>query len=134
MKRIVAPLLTLLFLAGVGYTFYFLWKRSQKPTTQFTTESAQTVDIVQKTVATGAIVPRQEVEIKPRVSGVIETLFVEPGKAIKRGDSIAKIQIVPDMLSLSQGEQRVQSAEISVQNAQMTFDRNKPLLDKGVIM
>jgi HlyD family secretion protein len=133
MKRIVAPLLTLLFLAGVGYTFYFLWKRSQKPTTQFTTESAQTVDIVQKTVATGAIVPRQEVEIKPRVSGVIETLFVEPGKAIKRGDSIAKIQIVPDAASLQRAQAEVQSARIAADNAKRELDRNQQLFAQGVI-
>jgi HlyD family secretion protein len=67
------------------------------------------------------------------VSGIIRELYVEAGDHIKKGDALAKIQIVPDMLSLSQAEQRVSGANIGVQNAQMNFDRNKPLADKGVI-
>ncbi|MBL7945430.1 MAG: efflux RND transporter periplasmic adaptor subunit, partial [Flavobacteriales bacterium] len=71
--------------------------------------------------------------IKPVVSGIILELYVEAGQQVKKGDQLAKIQIVPDMLSLSQAEQRVRSADINLQNAQMTFDRNKPLADRGVI-
>jgi len=115
------------------WTLWFLYQKSVEVPAEFKVEKPRKHELVKKTVANGSIVPRKEILIKPVVSGIIRELYIEAGQQVKKGDQLAKIQIVPDMLSLSQGEQRVQSAEISVQNAQMTFDRNKPLLDKGVI-
>jgi HlyD family secretion protein len=133
MKRIFAIILILVFLALVGLTFRFLWKQSQVPPTTFTTELATTGDIIQKTVATGSIVPRQEVEIKPRVSGVIEQLFVEPGKLVKQGDQIAKIQIIPDAAGLNRAQSEVRSAQIAADNAARELARNQDLFAQGVI-
>ncbi len=100
---------------------------------EFKTEKPTKNNIIKKTVANGKIVPRKEILIKPVVSGIIRELYVEAGDIVKKDQALAKIQIVPDMLSLSNSENRVKNAEIAVQNAQMNFDRNKPLLDKGVI-
>ena len=99
----------------------------------FETAKATTADIVKKTVATGTIAPKKEVAIKPRVSGIIEKVFVEEGEMIKSGDAIAKVKIVPDMVSLNNATNRVQMAELAAQDAQVNFDRLKTLLDKGVI-
>ena len=121
---------------GVGlflWTLWFLYQKSAEKPVEFTVEKPRKHELVRKTVANGSIVPRKEVLIKPVVSGIILELYVEAGQQVKKGDQLAKIQIVPDMLSLSQAEQRVRSAEINLQNAQMTFDRNKPLADRGVI-
>src|SRR5688572_9932493 len=100
MKRLFPFVLLAMFTSCVGGTFWFLYSKSQKRPVVFKTEQAAVVDVVKKTVATGEIVPRQEVEIKPRVSGVLETLSVEAGKMVKRGDELAKIQVVPDAASL----------------------------------
>ena len=89
-------------LALFGGTLWFLWAKSRKPETVYQTESPKTADIVKKTVATGSVVPRQEVEIKPRVSGIVDELYVEPGKSVKNGDLIARIRLVPDMVNLEQ--------------------------------
>ncbi len=71
-------------------------------------------DIVKKTVATGSVVPRKEMEIKPRVSGIIEKLFVEAGDPVKAGDMIAKIRLMPDMVTLANAQTRVAKARIDL--------------------
>ncbi len=133
MKRLAPFVLLALFLALVGGAFWFLWSKSQKPATQFSTEQAETRDIVRKTVATGAIVPRQEVEIKPRVSGVLESISVEPGQMITRDAPIAKIQIVPNAVNLNRAESEVRAAQLAVQNSKRELDRNQGLFAQGVI-
>jgi HlyD family secretion protein len=133
MKRFLSlSLLAIVVLLILG-TFGWMWKKSQKKPVVFETETAQVTDIVKKTVATGALVPRQEVEIKPRVSGVLEALYVEPGKILKNGDPIAKIQIVPDAASLNRAEAEVRTRKITVDNARRELERNQNLFKQGVI-
>ena len=133
MKRILKYIL----LIGLGVLFIwllvFLYGKSVTPPDEFATEKPKKNNVVKKTVANGKIVPRKEILIKPVVSGIIRELYVEAGQLVKKDQPLAKIQIVPDMLSLSNAEQRVKAGEIAVQNAQMNYDRNKPLADKGVI-
>lgn len=129
LKYLVFALLGFLFL----WTLWFLYQKNATKAPEYNTVQPKVATIVKKTVANGTIEPRQEIDIKPVVSGVIRELLVEAGQQVKEGDKLAVIQIVPDMLSLSQAESRVHSASINVNNAQMTYDRNKPLADKGVI-
>ncbi|MBK7754120.1 MAG: efflux RND transporter periplasmic adaptor subunit [Flavobacteriales bacterium] len=133
MKRILKYLLFIGLAALFVWTMWFLYEKSASKPDVFNAEKAKKANVVKKTVANGSIVPRKEILIKPVVSGIIRELYVEAGEQVKKGDPLAKIQIVPDMLSLSSAEQRVSGANINVGNAQMTFDRNKPLADKGVI-
>jgi HlyD family secretion protein len=133
MKRVLGIVLILLFVLAVFGTFWFLWSKSRKKPVEFETEKPAVQDIVRKTVATGAIVPRKEVEIKPRVSGVLEELFVEAGAAVKTGDQIAKIQIVPDAVSLNRAEAEVRAARIAFDNARRELARNEGLFKQGVI-
>ena len=89
--------------------------------------------IVKKTVATGSILPRKEVNMKSQVSGIIEKLFVVAGQEVKQGDVIAKIKIIPNMLNLANAENRVNTAQINLDNTKVDYDRNKSLFDQGVI-
>ena len=89
--------------------------------------------IVKKTVATGSILPRKEVNMKSQVSGIIEKLFVVAGQEVKQGDVIAKIKIIPNMLNLANAENRVNTAQINLDNTQLDYNRNKSLFDQGVI-
>ena len=133
MKRVLPILIVGLCLAGAVGTMYFLWLKS-KPRPQPTrVEALEVKDIVKKTVATGAIVPREEVEIKPRVSGVIEELYVEAGAPVKAGDKIARIRIVPDAASLQRGEASVQQARLAFDTARRELERGKALFAQGVI-
>ncbi len=133
MKRSLSLLMIVVFLGLVGGTFWFLWSKSQKKPVVFPTEQIQTLDLVRKTVATGALVPRQEVEIKPRVSGVLETIHVEPGQMVKSGDPIAKIQIIPNAQALNRAEGEVRSRKISLDNARRELARQQAAFDRGIL-
>jgi HlyD family secretion protein len=133
MKRVFSIFLILFFTALVLGTFYLLWSKTRKKTTDAKTETAEVTDIVRKTVATGAIVPRQEVEIKPKVSGVLEELYVEPGRMVKKGEPIGKIQIVPDAVNLNRAEGDVRAAKIAYDTAKRELDRNQKLFEQGNI-
>ncbi|HKK60687.1 MAG TPA: efflux RND transporter periplasmic adaptor subunit [Salinivirga sp.] len=114
-------------------TIGFLYQKSQPKEKIYEIEKPFMTDIENKTVATGTIIPRKEVEIKPRVSGIVTEIYVEPGKVLKEGDLIAKVTVVPDMVSLNNAEARLEQAKISKKDAQRKYDRQKSLFDKGVI-
>ncbi|MBP6311647.1 MAG: efflux RND transporter periplasmic adaptor subunit [Flavobacteriales bacterium] len=130
MKRKI--FLTLLALSFIGMMGWLISKEMTPPEVHEIVKPEKRT-IQKKTVANGSVVPRFEIMIKPTVSGIIRELMVEAGDLVKKGDVLAKIQIVPDMISLSSSESRVRQAQISVENARLNFDRNKPLFDKGVI-
>ena len=123
LKRVLPILLTLGIVGAFAWTLWFLYKRSEAQPVTFKTAAPQKMDIVKKTVAPGAIVPREEVAIKPRVSGVISKLYVEPGQYIKEKALIAEIQIIPDVVSLNTAEAAVKTAQIGLDNAKNEFER-----------
>jgi len=133
MKKILGIVIGVVVLTLFGGTVYFLWAKSQKPETVFQTESPKKATIIKKAVATGAVVPRQEVEIKPRVSGIVEEIYVEPGRPVKNGDLIVRIRVVPDMVNLAGAQDRVARAEIARDNAEKEYERNKKLSEQGLI-
>jgi HlyD family secretion protein len=126
---LVGVLVVALFLGTVG----FLFVQSREAPVVYETVQPTVKDIVQKTVATGAIIPRNEVAIKSRVSGIIDTLVVEPGDLVKAGDLIAKVRIVPDTVSLNRAEADVSAAKIKLADAKATFDRANELAESGAV-
>lgn len=132
MKRIIPITIVLVVLVAFVGTLWFLYQKSQKKPVVYETSKPLVTDIIKKTVATGAIVPRKEVEIKPRASGIIQSIHVEPGEHVEENQLIAQIRVVPNMASLNQAESRLEAARISFQNAKRELARNKNLLDKGV--
>lgn len=115
------------------YTIYFLYQKSQAKPVEYETTMPVRTEIVKSTVATGSIVPRKEIMIKPKVSGIVEELYVEAGDMIKEGDLIARIKIIPDMVSLNNAQSRLNRAKISFEDARNQYTREKGLLDQGVI-
>src|ERR1700752_4677389 len=132
-KKIIKISLLIIVLAIFGYTIFFLYQKSQKPPVVFQTVSPFDTSIVKKTVATGSIIPRKEVNMKSRVSGVVEKFYVVAGQEIKEGDVIARIKIIPSMANLQNAETRINQAKVSLDNATIEYNRNKDLLEKGVI-
>jgi HlyD family secretion protein len=133
MKKIIPVLIVLMILGGFGWTMNFLYQKSQTKPVVFKTSSAKEADIVKKIVATGAIVPRKEIALKPRVSGVVEVLYVQPGDAVKTGAEIAKIKIIPNVASVNQAQAALTAAQIRLDNAQQELKRNQDMLSKGLI-
>ncbi len=133
LKVIIRVVLLFIVLALLGAGLYFLVKRNETPQTFFETSEVTTGAIIKKAVATGAIEPRREVTIKSRVSGVVEKLHLEAGQQVKRGELIAKIQVVPDAVALNSAQARVETARISAANALRERNRRRNLLKDNVI-
>ncbi|HLL24840.1 MAG TPA: efflux RND transporter periplasmic adaptor subunit, partial [Kofleriaceae bacterium] len=94
MKKVLTYLFAAVLVLVIGGAFVYLYNKSKSKPVVFVTESAEVADIIKKTVATGSIVPRREVEVKPKVTGVLSELYVEPGKVVKQGDALGKISII----------------------------------------
>lgn len=123
MRRILPIVVAIAVFGAFAWTLVFLYRKSKVEPVTYKTASAEVRDIVHKTVAAGAIVPRREVSIKPRVSGIIQRLSVVPGQFVKAGDLIAEIKIVPNVVNLNAAESRLDAAQINLKNRQLELDR-----------
>ena len=112
---------------------YYLYQKNQEDPVVYQTEKPSIQTIIKKTVATGSIVPREEVLIKPNISGIIDEIYIKAGDRIKAGDLIAKIRVIPNVGSLQSAKDAVATAKIILDNERKSFDRQKTLFDKGVI-
>ena len=119
--------------ASAIYTVDFLYKKEQTAEAFYRTQTATNGDIVLKTVASGSIQPRQEILIKPQVSGIVRVVHIEAGDIVKTGDVLAEVMIVPNMSALSSAENRLSRAQISLDDANRTYDRNSALFEQGVL-
>jgi HlyD family secretion protein len=132
-SKLIKVFVAIVLLCVFGWTFYFLYAKSKKEPEKISTIQPSVQNIIQKTVATGAINPRREVAMKSQVSGIVEKLFIKAGDKVKQGDVIARVKIIPNMLNLSNAENRVNQAEIALENAKIEYDRSKQLLNDKVI-
>jgi HlyD family secretion protein len=133
MKRIFKIGIFVALIALFFYTIWFLYQKSVKKPIEYKTVGMLKTNIVKKTVATGAVVPRKEVNIKPQVSGIIEKLFVIAGDKVKKGDMIARIRIIPNMINLANAENRLNRAKLAYENAKIDLDRNQKLFESKMI-
>src|SRR5690554_1936142 len=108
-------------------TALFLFNKSREKPRVFTSSAPIETTIVNKTVATGKVIPRKEVNVTSQVSGVVEQVFVVAGQTVKKGDLIAKITLAPNMVMLNSAESQLESAKINLQNASEEFERQKKL-------
>ena len=132
MKIVRYFLISILVLGSLFAAAYFI-KTNSKSIKSYETESPFITSIQRKTVVTGKVIPEDEVEIKPQVSGIVDKIFVEEGDIIKAGDLLAKVQIVPDESSLNSAQGRVNNAKIVLANARLDFERNQKLYAKEII-
>jgi len=133
MKKILKIVFGLVIIVIFIGTIVFLYNRSKAKPVIYKTESPFVTSIEKKTVATGSIVPRKEIEIKPQVSGIIQEIYVEPGNKVKKGDLIAKVKVIPNMINLNNAENRLNRAKISFTDAEKIYKRQKQLYTDGVI-
>jgi HlyD family secretion protein len=133
MKKFFKIVLGLIVLGTIAYTMYFLYQKSQTTPVVYETDQAVVLDIIKKTTATGSVVPRKEIEIKPVVSGIIDELFVVEGNMVKKGDLIARIRIIPNMINVNNAKSRIEVAKINLSDAKRNYERQLGLLERGVI-
>ena len=128
-KLIIAVIIALIFIG----TFVFLWQKSQPKEVVYNEFTPKMEDIQKTTIITGKIEPRNEVNIKPQISGIIAELYKEAGDYVNAGDVIAKVKVIPDMSQLSSAEMRVSLADINLKQAQTDFQRIENLYNQKLV-
>lgn len=128
-KFIIAALVLLIFIG----TFVFLWQKSRPHPVTYEEFVPTMKDLRKTAVVTGKIEPRNEVNVKPQISGIITNIYKEAGDMVTSGEVIAKVKVIPDMNMLSSAQARVRSAKIVLNQAKVDYDRQKTLYDKGLI-
>jgi len=128
-KFFVAALVLLIFIG----TFVFLWIKSRPQPISYEEFQSTVNDIRKTTVVTGKIEPRNEVNVKPQISGIIAEIYKEAGQMVTVGEVIARIKVIPDESQLSAAQARVRLANINLRQARVDYQRVKTLFDKGLI-
>lgn len=138
-KSVTIVILAVIAIVFIG-SLYYLYQKNQEDPVVYTTETPSRQTIVKKTVATGSIVPREEVLIKPNISGIIKEILVEAGAFVEAGDLLAQIEVVPNASSLVSARNNIQTARTNLETAKLTlenqesiYQRQKALFDKGVV-
>ncbi|MGP1436621.1 MAG: efflux RND transporter periplasmic adaptor subunit [Phocaeicola sp.] len=128
-KFVVLGIIALIFIG----TFAFLYSKSRPKKISYETVKAEVKDLQKSTIATGKIEPRDEILIKPQISGIIDEVYKEAGEHIKKGEVIAKVKVIPELGSLNSAESRVRLADINAKQNQTDFDRMKKLYEDKLI-
>ncbi len=133
MKKSVTIFILIFIVVTFAAAMYYLYQKNAEDPVVYKTEKPSKQTIVKKTVATGSILPLEEVLIKPNISGVISEVYVKGGDLVKEGDLIAKIKVIPNLNTLNEAKNRIQTTKIALDNQQLNYNRQKALFDKGVI-
>jgi HlyD family secretion protein len=133
MNKIVKYILIGVLVLGAIWAALFFIKSNSKSAVTYETQQPFKSNIEKKTVATGKVIPQDEVEIKPQISGIIDKILLEEGVKVKAGDLIAVIKVVPNEQALYQAQGRVRNAELALNNAKIEYERSKTLYEKGVV-
>jgi HlyD family secretion protein len=132
-KKIRNIVLVAVLIGTFIYTLIYLYGKSKPIVIEYNTEKPIVTNIIKKTVATGTIVPRKEVLIKSNVSGIVQKIFVQAGAHINKGDIIAQVKIVPDIINVNEAESRIERAKIALDNATQELERNTKLFSNEAI-
>ncbi len=130
-KRVFPIFLAAVILIGFSGTLYYLYAKSRPKVVGIETDRPVVADIIKKVVASGTIEPRKEIEVKPRISGILRKLLVLPGQKVKKGDLIGEVQVIPDVVTLNEAELRERSARLGVDRAKRELDRAEKLGAQG---
>lgn len=132
--RKVLKIALLAVVAGIFvWTFVFLYQKSKPAVTVYDIVTPEVTDLQKTTVVTGKVEPRDEVEIKPQISGIISEVYKEAGQTVKEGEVIAKVKVIPDLGTLNSAESRVRLAEVNGEQVETDYARSKKLYDQQLI-
>ncbi|MEO1436879.1 MAG: HlyD family efflux transporter periplasmic adaptor subunit [Bacteroidota bacterium] len=132
MKKVFIGCLGVFLIGSLAFLGYYFINNNKKESQASVSETPFRTDIIKKTVATGSIVPRKEIQIKPAVSGIISELYVEPGEIVKKGQRLAKVKLIPTPTSLNNAQSSYELAKIRLKEAERELSRQKRVFNEKV--
>ena len=133
MKKYGKVIMVAIFAIVLAGIFVFLYLKSRPEEIRYEKVRPEIRTIEKTAVVTGKIVPRDEINIKPQISGIITELFKEAGETVRAGEVIAKVKVIPEMSSLSAAQSRVRLAEINLKQAETDMEREQALYDRQLV-
>ena len=133
MKKYLKIALLVVVAAIFIFTFVFLYQKSKPKITVYETITPAVADLEKTTVATGKVEPRDEILIKPQISGIIDELYKEAGQTIRKGEVIAKVKVIPELGTLNSAESRVRLAELNAKQGETDFSRVEKLFEDKLV-
>ena len=133
MKKFGRILMIVLVAAVFVGTFVYLFQRSRPKDIQYQELTPEMGTISKSTVVTGKIQPRDEVNVKAQISGIVAELYKQAGDQVKDNEVIAKLKVIPEMCQLSSAQSRVRLSEVNLKQAQTNYDREKKLFDQQLV-
>jgi HlyD family secretion protein len=89
--------------------------------------------IVDKALAIGRLEPRQEVQVKSKISGIVTRLHVDIGDKVRAGEPLITISPNPTPLEYSEAMRLLDLAKVDYDNAKTIFARNRDMFEKHLI-
>ncbi len=132
MKKSVTIIILILIVVVFSGSMFYLYQKNTEDPIVYEVETPTKQSIVKKAVATGSILPLEEVLIKPNISGVIEEIYVEGGDYVKSGDLLAKIKVVPNLNALNDARNAIDEAKINLNDQKEITKGSCPFLTKGL--
>ena len=139
-KKILYIFIGIIILVGLAVSINYLVKSNTQKEEEVLTQKPTVEDFEEKAVATGKIEPKEEVEIKPNLSGIIEKIYVKEGDKVSEGQLLATIKIVPNVVQVNSAQQEIANAQLQISNSkanlenqQKQFEMDKQLYNEGVI-
>lgn len=127
MKNIIlGVVLTLFLFLSIWLVSYFYNGSGAGNAVHEITTPYQT-SITLKSVATGTVKPRIEIMITSQVSGIVDEIFVKGGDFVKKGDPIARLQLVPSPTALNNAKANVDLARIRLEEAKRRYQQQKDI-------
>jgi len=90
-------------------------------------------DANMQSVYPATIKGQEDIEVKPRVDGYIEAIFVDEGSVVRAGQALFKINSPASEQSLTSARAAVNSEKARVNTAKVDVDRYRPLAEKGIV-
>lgn len=131
LRRLSFGILSLLFLVACGN------KQEGKEGTQEAPEYATMVisekDTELRTTFPTTIKGKEDVEIRPRIDGFIDAIYIDEGSVVKKGQILFKINSPTTEQAVAAAEASVTTAQAALNTAELNVKRIRPLAEKGIV-
>ncbi|WP_263601402.1 efflux RND transporter periplasmic adaptor subunit [Chryseobacterium sp. PET-29] len=138
-KKAIYIILGLLFAVALFSGIRYFVKSNSKQSEAFLTRKPTVQNMEDKVMATGKIIPKEEIEIKPNIAGIIDKILVDEGDRVEAGQLIATVRIVPNIAEVNNAQQNVNNQQLQISNARMNvenmrkqFEMQERLYKQGV--
>lgn len=128
--KIICGLSALLLLTACG--------NKDKASNQANVRKYPTTEVVGEDIQLNTTYPaslrgKQDIEIRPRIDGFIDAIYIDEGAVVKKGQSLFKINSPQSEQALTSAKAAKRMAEASVNTAEVNVKRIKPLAEKGIV-